>query len=107
MIHVRLTWEKDGEFVLEEEGYMDTDPFKDMVLMNRASQDKSATVSQTVSRSVSYGEVKCSCTITIHCPQDAQWIDRAAKTAFQYAVHYVNLGFNYLAPGLPPLNAPR
>lgn len=66
-----------------------------------------AQVSATAQRSVEYGEVKCSVTVTLTCPQEASWVDYAAKTAFKAALGYCNDGFSWLAPGVPRIEEPQ
>ncbi len=102
----QCVYEKDGVIIHEKEGIM---PDPDMLLkMNEVSQHpgEKARVSATVQRSIAYGEVKCSFTLSVSCPQSKEWVDKAAEQLFALAVGYVNAGMSWLAPGLEPLPAP-
>lgn len=102
--------ERDKEIIYHQEGILPDpkgpiDPFTRMSMESSTSGEK-ARVSVTVQHSVQYGEVKCSFTLSISCPQNKQWMDYAAEHVFSQAVQYVNDGMNWLAPGLPALNVP-
>lgn len=104
MAHWKLSLERDKEIVHEREGYM-PDPFWEMSEAMRPGHP-SARISSTVQRSTNYGELKCSFTISVDCPQTKDWMERAAQYAFGTAVQYVNDGFSFLARELPPLEVP-
>lgn len=82
------------------------DPF---VAMNPAGApgDSKARISATVQRSLQYGEIKCSFTVTVSCVQEKACMDYAAEQAFAQAVRYVNDGMDWIAPGLPSLPVPQ
>lgn len=64
---------------------------------------RSAKVTYTVSRSLGYGELKCSATVTIECPQTEGYINMAGELAFEKAKELVNDGFGSLVPDSAPL----
>jgi hypothetical protein len=104
MIEWRRVLEKDGAIVDEQEGYMTApDAFANMAAQPGTTR---ARVSTTVSRSLQYGEVKVSFTLSVDCPQEKQWMDYASRELFSQAVSYVNSGMGLLVPDLPPLNVP-
>jgi hypothetical protein len=99
--------EREGRIVEEREGELPdpvpTDPF---IRMNPPGVDTKATVSCNVQRSLEYGSLKCSFTLTIHCAQDQQTMEYAASHAFATATRYVNNGMGVLVPGIDPLPVP-
>lgn len=89
---------KKGENAQEE---IISDPF--MLLGEMEEGESSAKVAATVGRSISYGDVKCSFTVSIVCPQSKACMDRAAELCFTTALQYVNDGMSHLAPELPAI----
>lgn len=81
---------------------VEMDPFA-----NLNTQEPGARISMSVQRSEEYGAAKCSCNVTINCPQEAAKMDEAARLAFTAAVNYVNWGISHIAPHLPPLKGPQ
>ena len=77
---------------------IEQDPFARMI---PAEANHSARVSSTVGRSLEYGEIKCSSTVTIDCPQREAYIDMAGEIAFRKALELANDGMSELAPGIP------
>ncbi len=76
------------------------DPF--MHLAYKALGDvniKTARISMTVSRSIEYGEIKCSATVTIECPQKEAYVNLAGEVAFSKALELTNDGMSQF--GLP------
>lgn len=99
------TIEKEGQVVQHLEGIM-SDPFTRMNVEATNATGEKARLSVTVQRALQYGELKCSFTLSISCPQTQQWMDYAAEHIFLQAAKYVNEGMETLVPGLPPLNVP-
>ena len=100
--------EKEGIVIHHQEGVM-ADPPDPFTRMNQSSTEtpgEKARVSVTVQRSMAYGELKCSFTLSISCPQSKQWMDYAAEHVFVQAVKYVNDGMESLVPGVAPLFVP-
>lgn len=84
-----------------------SDPFH---TLNRAVSEapgETARVSTTIQRSTQYGELKCSFTLSVSCPQTKGWMDYAAEHIFIQALKFVNDGMERLAPGLEPIPVPR
>lgn len=79
------------------------DPFS---TLHQLAGEQGARLSMTVQRAEDYGQTKCSCTITISCPQTAQQLDAAAALAFDAGLRYVNWGMQYLAPHLQSVPGP-
>jgi len=94
------TMEKEGEVVYHKEGIL-PDPFSSLQQAVQTATSK-ARVSVTIQRSIQYGEVKCSFTLSVDCPQEKSAMDYAAEHVFIQAVQYVNDGMERLAPGLQP-----
>ena len=92
-----MKWEQ----VLEKMGQIkhnegvETDPFQ------RMAGTEGARVSSTVGRSLEYGEIKCSATVSLDCPQSEAYIDLAGEVAFRKALELANDGMCELAPGVP------
>jgi hypothetical protein len=110
-MHWHWVVEKEGVVIYDEEGYMSTDAFE---LLDKAcaahvqnNGGQLARVSATVQRSLQYGELKCSFTVAVSCPQNQAALDAASSACFTIATQYVNNGMSWLAPGLPTLNVPR
>ena len=107
-MHWHYQVERYGEVTEEKEGDMavEGDPFD---YLDRMSKEHAALggavahVSSTVSRTLPYGEIKCSFTVSISCPQNQTLIRYASDTAFTHAVQAVNRGMSNLVPGLPEL----
>jgi len=59
-----------------------------------------ARLSSMISRGIEYGEVRCSFTVSIECPQTKDYMDQAAELLFQKALEYTNDGMSVLAPGV-------
>jgi hypothetical protein len=77
------------------------DPFMEL---ERQAGEGGARISMSVHRSCEdYGRVKCSCNVTITCPQNKESLDYAAELAFGTALRYVNHGMLRLAPNEPPI----
>lgn len=91
---------KKGDWTAVEEQIV-PDPF--MLLAEFESGVATARVSSTVGRSIEYGDVKCSFTVSITCPQDGKCIERAAELCFSTALQFTNDGMSHLAPGLPAI----
>jgi hypothetical protein len=70
----------------------------------RAEQRPISRVSMTVGTSAEFGSIKCSCTITVECPQDEGAISLAGEVVFMKALELVNDSANYL--GIPTLPQP-
>jgi hypothetical protein len=108
-VHWHYTITQDGNVIQDQEGYM-PDPFGYLVQQVENTTQFTGTdpakISCTVQQSLQYGELKCSFTITISCPQNQAAMDFAAQHAFIQATHYVNNGMRFLAPGLQPLQVP-
>lgn len=82
------------------------DPFTRMNKSATEMPGEKARLSVTVQRSTQYGELKCSFTLSISCPQTKEWMDYAAEHMFSQATQYVNSGMEWLVPGLPALEVP-
>ena len=80
------------------EAGVDEDPFSLLFVGTEGAK-----VSMTVGRSLEYGEVKCSATVSVSCPQGEAFINKAAEISFKKALELVNDGMSHLAPGLPPI----
>jgi hypothetical protein len=97
----------EGKVLEERDGYMQdpvpTDPF---IRMIPPPTELFANISCNVQRSLEYGSLKCSFTVTIHCAQDQRTMEYAASHAFATATRYVNNGMQVLVPGLEPLPVP-
>lgn len=86
------------------EWYMADDPFEQLA---RQAGPAAARISMTTQRGADdYGQTKCSCTVTISCPQQGPAMDAAAALAFDTSLRYTNWGMRYLAPHLPPIPGP-
>ena len=99
---------------LERAGYVEVehgvayDPFA--LLTQKAHQNGHgvAKVSYTVGTAREYGETKCSCTVTIECPQDEQNINLAGEVAYRKALELTNDGASQLEiPQLPAFEEPK
>lgn len=101
-MHWHYVLEQDGSIVDEQEGDV-MDKFAQML---QTHPDQRASISATVQRSLPYGEIKCSFTVTVQCPQSQEWLDAASREAFKLALNYLNQGFSYLAPEVPPFRLP-
>lgn len=90
---------------VEESG--EYDPFN-ILQAGLANKDvPRASVSYTVGTSREYGEVKCSCTVTVQCPQAETWINMAGESAYRKALELVNAGATQLEiPTLPEFEEP-
>lgn len=102
-----MNWERtmtNGVRVTQQGGSL-PDLFR-LLAEGAAEEGFLAKVSSTVSHGTEYGEIKCSCTITISCPQDAAAIERASAVAFKTAVGFVNDGLSHIAPELEPFRMP-
>jgi hypothetical protein len=89
--------EKLGQIQLHEG--VERDPFMHLAYLSGIEQVRSARVSMTVARAIEYGEIKCSATISIDCPQKEAYIDLASEVAFKKALELVNDGMTQF--GLP------
>lgn len=99
-----------GNTIFTDEGTMDPRDVDLLINANRACNDgadHTAAVSATAQRSAEYGEVKCSVTVTLHCPQTGAWLDYTAKTAFKAALEYCNDGFGWMRPGAQGIEGPQ
>lgn len=76
------------------------DPFMELTL--GVQESNLAKISMTVVHGTDYGGAKCSCTISLVCPQNNEAIKQAARLAFLTAVEFVNDGTSHIAPELPP-----
>jgi hypothetical protein len=83
-----------------EERYV-LDKFYGEVQTCKAQGLPTARIGTTVGRSVEFGEVKCSFTVTIECPQNKECMDEAAQLVFIKALEYANDGMSHLKPGIP------
>lgn len=83
------------------------DPFVQMNPPAVGTPAPSAHISCTVQRSLSYGEIKCSFTVSIQCAQDQRTMEYAASHAFATATRYVNNGMQVLVPGIDPFPVPN
>lgn len=108
-IHWQLVIEKEGQVIYEKEAHVvdpvPPDPFAGLAI-GAQEADESARVSVTVQRTLPYGEVKCSFTLSISCAQKKSHMDYAARELFALAVQYTNDGMSWVAPGTPPLQVP-
>lgn len=82
------------------------DPYWQAALDAKATEHSIARVSVTTGRALEYGEIKCTVTVSIDCPQAKNYMDKAAELAFKAAVEYTNDGMSILVPNLPPLQVP-
>lgn len=106
------TIEKDGTVVHHQEGLLSQLPQPNLFFLQMARQIQHeklepARVSASVARALPYGEVKINFTVTVNCPQDERWMNKAAEHAFLTAVKYVNEGLSTIAPGTPLFHAPE
>jgi hypothetical protein len=103
------TLTQGGKVIAHQEGFMTGIDW--LAQHSKAAKDidglELARVSSTVQRSVEYGEVKCSMTVTLSCPQTKEAVDYAMKVAFTTALEGVNDGFSYLAPGALRIEGPK
>jgi len=76
----------------------DMDPFLQLAVKAR-TKGVPAKISMTVGRAVQYGEIKCSATVSIDCPQQEGFIDLAAEVAYTKALELVNDGMESM--GIP------
>lgn len=104
-MHWHYVLEREGRIVEEREGELPepADPFTRIIPLQSQTV---ATISANVQRSLEYGSLKCSFTVTVHCAQDQRSLDYAAQLAFVTATRYVNNGMAILVPGLDPLPVP-
>ena len=84
---------------LEHTEGIEYDPFQRMLVATK--EGAGARISSTVGRAVEYGEIKCSATVTIDCPQRESYIDLASEIAFRKALELANDGMSVLVPGIP------
>lgn len=68
-----------------------------------ASPGPKAKISSTVGRSLSYGDVKVSFTVTIECPQNEHHMNIAAEIAGDKAAELVDEVFLKISPDALPL----
>lgn len=95
-------------FVPHREEGVSYDPF--YMLAQQAHQDGGgiARVSFTVGTAREYGEIKCSATVTIECPQDEKHIDTAGEAAYRKALELTNAAASQLEiPQLPAFEEPK
>jgi hypothetical protein len=98
-----MKWEqiiKQHGMLLSQEGYLEpTDPTRLRIdpinAMGHPSGERrpGARVSYTVQRSVAYGDVKCSATVSIECVQSDVHINLAGQIAFEKAKELCDDGF--------------
>jgi hypothetical protein len=90
--------------VLEEGITQTQEGIMELPELRKPKDDHPARVSMTVGRSIQYGEVKISATVSLACTQDEDAVDEAAKLAFLKALEIVNDGMGLLvdAPRLDP-----
>jgi hypothetical protein len=75
------------------------DPFMELTL--GVQESNLAKIAMTVVHGTDYGGTKCSCTVSLVCPQNSEAIKQAGKLAFLTAVEFVNDGMSHLAPETP------
>jgi hypothetical protein len=81
---------------------VEVDPFyhlKSVVTVEGSEGIPNASVSVTTGRAIEYGEVKCSTTVRIVCPQEEKWIDLAGELAFTKSLELTNDGMSIMTPG--------
>jgi hypothetical protein len=94
-------------YVTEESGTA-FDPFSHLSITARADGRGTAKVSFTVGSSREYGEIKCSATVTIECPQDEKHINMAGECAYRKALELTNDAASQLEiPQLPAFVEPK
>lgn len=96
-----------GGEIHTEEGHVVNQEIDNVTIICKQTDAPTSSVSTTVQRSAEYGEVKCSVTITLTCPQDAAWVNHTAKVGFKAALGFCNDGFSWLCPGAPRLEGPE
>lgn len=99
-----MKWEqiiKQHGQLMSQEGYLDPqdptrlrlDPLYALGHHVNPTMKTQARVSYTVQRSIAYGDVKCSATVSIECPQSDAHINLAAQIAFEKAKEICDDGF--------------
>lgn len=91
----KQTLERYG-YRVEQEG-VQSDPFSLLGELSRADAVR-ATVSSTAKRSMDYGQVSVSTTITIQCPQTEAAIHMAGEVSFKQALELTNHGMLAMEP---------
>jgi len=84
---------EDAKSVQHDEWYAD-----DPLSLIAADCPVLATVSSVVGRSLAYGELKCSTTVTLQCAQSSDTVHQAGVMAFNKARELTNAGMKLLAP---------
>lgn len=93
-------------YIVEEAGVA-YDPFAISANKAKTLGIGIAKVSFTVGTSREYGEVKCSATVTLECPQTETDIDMAGEAAYRKALELTNDAASQLEiPKLPPFQEP-
>jgi len=83
--------EQQGSVVEHDEG-IQQDPFWRIRVQDPSRPDSEARVSMALGRSLQYGELKCSASVSIGCPQQEAHINLAGELAFTKALELVNDG---------------
>lgn len=83
------------------------DDFYNQVQACRQQNLPVAHIGTSVGRSIEYGEVKCSFTVSVECPQTKEFMDQAAELVFKKALEYTNDGMSHLAPGVPRIDVEK
>lgn len=98
---MKTTGSLQGETMEYFEEKYTLDKFYNAVQLCRQQGLPTARIGTTVGRSIEFGEVKCSFTVTIECPQAKEEMDEAAQLVFTKALEYANDGMSHLKPGVP------
>lgn len=95
-------------FVPHSENGTSYDPFYLLSQLARQNGGGIARVSFTVGTSREFGEVKCSATVSIECPQDEKHIDAAGESVYRKALELTNAAATQLEiPQLPEFVEPK
>ena len=83
--------EQQGSTIEHNEG-IQQDPFWRIRTKTGIQQNSDARITMTVGRALQYGELKCSASVSIECPQQEAHINLAGELAFTKALELVNDG---------------
>lgn len=93
---------------LKEEVGNDPDPFQFLGEAANSSPSGIAELEFNLRTSTDYGQISCSVSLRIRCPQNEPCIDLAGEIGYRKALELVNAGASQAGtPPLPPFEEPR
>ena len=91
---MRINRTMEDKQAIQQDESLENDPF----VLLASMEGPVSMITSTVSRSLPYGEVKCSTTVSMTCPQITACINQAASMTFKKARELTNKGFKELVP---------